>query len=202
MLSFVTRRYFKTRKQFEKKYGVNYHIFSIGIKEINPKDIEFLSLPEEKVSNDDKMLRLRLSFIRNGWTNEHPSDLALDRLPNKKFTVGSGGNHRAYLAKKQKLKKIKAHVYVLVPKQFLITINEQLDNCYKEIERLRKEAADIRRRLDEIDDSSDTYNEEYKYFDLICEKENYYWSEIDRLVKEVALKNKLVTEEELISLYP
>ncbi|MUV38767.1 hypothetical protein JNUCC1_02638 [Lentibacillus sp. JNUCC-1] len=100
----------------------SYHEFDTvdyGIAWVDPRDIIGLSLNPNKIKNDEKMKKLKSSVYANGWTNESPFTLHLCKLPNGKYTVSNGGNHRAYLSNKLKTPHIQALVTIIIPKNLI-----------------------------------------------------------------------------------
>ncbi|MCK6075394.1 hypothetical protein [Paenibacillus silvae] len=80
------------------------------------KDIIGLGLQPKDIANVNKMKRLRQSVATKSWKDESPIDLHLYIIPEGKYTVCSGGNHRPYLANKLHIPSIEAAVDVVIPK--------------------------------------------------------------------------------------
>lgn len=114
MLSVFRRKRWISFERAIKPYD-NFFSVDYGISWVNPQDIIGLSLNPRKVKNGEKTKQLRDSVALNGWTNQSPFTLHLYRLPNGKFTVGNGGNHRAYLSNKLKIPRIRALVTIVIP---------------------------------------------------------------------------------------
>ncbi|MCB8817391.1 hypothetical protein [Desulfosporosinus shakirovi] len=55
---------------------------------------------------------------RYGWKDPAPEGLILKQFPDFTYSVCNGGNRRAYLANQLHLKRIPAHVDVLIPETF------------------------------------------------------------------------------------
>ena len=112
-----------------------YHIVDFGLSWIKPHDICALSLPLKNVRCDEKLQRLKSSVIAIGWNDQYPSDLHLYRLPNGLFVVGSGGNHRAYLANKLSISIIQAYVSIMIPDKLISnSIMQRIEDCLNTIE--------------------------------------------------------------------
>ncbi|HWL12586.1 MAG TPA: hypothetical protein VNQ57_06315 [Ureibacillus sp.] len=79
-----------------------------------------------------------------GWLPIHLSDFELILLPTGKFTVGNGGNHRAYLSKKLKINSVSANIDVLIPEK---NISE---STYAKIQSLEKEISKINNQIQSL----------------------------------------------------
>lgn len=111
-----------------KGYG-EYYLYHYGDHTVYVEDIVGLSY--EGVLSQEKIERLYESIKKDGYYFERYADLHLVLLPNKKYSVCTGGNHRPYIAKKFGMKKIKCNAEILIPKNYLseeeIAICEEID---------------------------------------------------------------------------
>jgi hypothetical protein len=161
----VLLRIFKKKRWLNFEEAVDrykpFHTVYYGIIDIHPKDIIGLSLPEKQIKNDHKMLKLRELVSNNGWNDPHPSDLHLYHLPNGKFTVCSGGNHRSFLANELMIPKIKAYVTILIPRKSIDDeIKSKMEYYLFKEEEYEKEAIRISDWLNEKEIYRDDYIEE------------------------------------------
>ena len=108
-----------------------YRIANIGNRFIDPDKIIGFSLSESKILDSGKLPILEEKISEQGWIPKHLSDFELILLPDGKFTVGNGGNHRAYLSKKLKMKSVPAYIEVLIPE---INISESTKIQIKDLE--------------------------------------------------------------------
>ncbi|MBD7939054.1 hypothetical protein H9655_18615 [Cytobacillus sp. Sa5YUA1] len=116
--------------QLIKQYGEqneDYYIYFYGYKSVYVDEIKGLSY--EGVLRQKKLDRLYQSIKKYGYLCERYRDLHLIYLPNKTYTVATGGNHRPYLAKLLEIKKIIGMVEILIPKNLLA--DEQILECEK-----------------------------------------------------------------------
>lgn len=113
---------------------------NIGHRYINPDDIIGFSLTENDILTSGKLQDLQEKIDEKGWLPKHLSDFELILLPNGKFTVGNGGNHRAYLSKKLKISSVPANIDVLIPEK---NISE---STYIQIQELEQEKSEINNR--------------------------------------------------------
>ncbi len=88
-----------------------YRLVKLGPRSINPNDIIGFSLTRQEILDSSKLQILQESMMRKVGSR-YIYELIL--LPNGKFTVGNGGNHRAYLSKKLKLSSVSAHIDILI----------------------------------------------------------------------------------------
>ncbi|WP_060678764.1 hypothetical protein [Virgibacillus halodenitrificans] len=121
------KKRWKKSEQLYKQYGV-YELYDIGAMWVDTADIIGLSLRPKDIKDDEDMRYLKKSVKERGWENTHRMTLHLVRLPNGKFTVGSGGNHRTYLSREIGFERLKALVSVLIPTKYL------MDEDYAKIE--------------------------------------------------------------------
>jgi hypothetical protein len=121
-----------------------YHIYDEGVLSVKTADIIGLSLwPPEDLFNDSKMKMLKHSVETNGWHDPLPYDLNLTLMPNGKYTVCEGGNHRALLSSVLGIESIKAYVSVAVPFHVMTdTAIKWVNHFENQIQVLRKEAKD------------------------------------------------------------
>jgi len=110
-----------------------YRIANLGSRYINPRNIIGFSLSEKEILNSGKLMYLSENVKVQGWKPIHLQDFELILLPNGKFTVGNGGNHRAYLSKQLTLESIPAHIEVLIPQ------NLMSESTIKKIKELEEE---------------------------------------------------------------
>lgn len=88
---------------------------------------EIIGLSYEGVLSQEKLDRLYHSIMQQGYQYERYQDLHLVYLPNKKYTVATGGNHRPYLAKLLGIKRIIGLVDILIPKSILT--EDEIEEC-------------------------------------------------------------------------
>lgn len=107
-----------------KKYG-DYYLYYYGDHIVYVDDI--IGLSYKGVLSQEKLDILYKSIKENGYYFKLYSDLHLVLMPNGKYSVSSGGNHRPYLAKKLGIKKIMCISEILIPKSLLT--DEQISKC-------------------------------------------------------------------------
>lgn len=95
----------------------DYYIYFYGYESAYVDEIKGLS--RKGVLSQRKLERLYQSIKKNGYLYERYRDLHLLYLPDKTYTVASGGNHRPYLAKLLNIKKIMGLIEILIPKNLL-----------------------------------------------------------------------------------
>lgn len=133
ILGFLKKNRWLPFEKIMKKYpDGTYEVCHIGIQKVHTKDIIGLGLRPRDIANDNKMKRLRQSVATKGWKDESPIDLHLYLIPEGKYTVCSGGNHRPYLADKLHIPSIEAAVDVVIPK------GKITEDTAKAIEALRR----------------------------------------------------------------
>ena len=103
----------------------NYYFYDYGEHTVYVSDI--IGLSYEGVLSQEKLNRLYESIKVNGYYFKRYSDLHLVLMPDGKYSVCSGGNHRPYLAKKLGIKKIKCVIEILIPKNILT--KKQIKKC-------------------------------------------------------------------------
>jgi hypothetical protein len=142
-IKFFNKRRWKLSSEIVSDFKP-YEVVDNGLTWIDPKKILGLCHPSKEVKNDSKMQELRDSVNINGWNDKCPHDLHLYYLPNKKFTVATGGNHRSYLSNELNIPKIQAYVTIVLP--FTIIPEEliaKLEYLYLKEEIYENEAAKI-----------------------------------------------------------
>jgi hypothetical protein len=170
-------------------FGDSYRILHAGVSSVNPSDIVALSISVNDVLSSGKLPILAEKIKEKGWQDISPRTLHLVKLPNSKYTVESGGNHRAYYSRKLGLKLIKADVDVLIPNdlispEFMTTIqklDDEIPILYKKLRSLGRTLRD----KDQIVSENDDYIELESKIDSINQ-------EIQLLLKEEAQKLGLV----------
>jgi hypothetical protein len=131
-----------------------YIYIKLGIKEIDPSLIVALS----RELNQDKLESLRERVQEHGWRDVSPRDLDLILMPNGKYAVDGGGNHRAFLSNELGIKQIKADIGTFMKKDHLTA--EQL--AYIEARERERSTIfkEIRREKDEEKKSELSYKVE------------------------------------------
>jgi hypothetical protein len=135
----------------------NYYLYDYDCRLVHSDEIVGLSFPN--VLRQEKLNRLYRSIKRNGYYFDRYQDLHLVYTPDKIYTVASGGNHRPYLARMLNIKRIKAFVEILIPKDMLT--QEELNEC--------------ERILNEMEFNVNT---DHPYFYELCKKYDLIPSEI------------------------
>lgn len=186
MLSVFTKKRWKSFERAVKVYQ-EYDTVDFGIAWVNPRDIIGLSLNANEIKNDDKMKRLRSSVYLKGWTNQSPVDLHLFKLPNGKYTVCSGGNHRAYLSNELKIPQIKAKVSIIIP------VKQIPEETKSNIEYLLLKEREFDLKAKEINNFLNTkgiyrvdYVAEEALFNKYCEHAQSYLNQRDKLLLDLA----------------
>jgi hypothetical protein len=137
MLLKILKKRWKDSYKFIEPYR-NCQTVDLGVIDVKIKEIIGLGIPENELKNDDKLAYLKDEVEKHGWNDPYPQTLHLYYLPIKKYVVGSGGNHRTYLANEMKIAQIEALVTVFIP-----------DHCFNSKEKEKLDAIDQRRkRLD------------------------------------------------------
>lgn len=98
----------------------NYLPVELDIQTINPASIVSLS----RELDQTRLEGLRRSIRENGWLDLSPSTIDLIMLPDGRYIVSSGGNHRAVVSNEFDIKEIKAKVTAYLPKSLLNEANE------------------------------------------------------------------------------
>ena len=93
---------------------------------------EIVGLSYRGVLRQEKLDRLYDSIKEHGYYYDRYQDLHLVYLPDKTYTVSSGGNHRPYLAKMMGIKKVMAYIEILIPKNILT--DQEIKRCEEIIE--------------------------------------------------------------------
>ncbi|MEK3917209.1 hypothetical protein [Paenibacillus sp. FSL H7-0331] len=83
-----------------------YIYVDLGVQVVYPTEIVALS----RELSPRKLKRLHLSVMENGWQDICPADLSLLKIPDGRYAVDDGGNHRAYISNELGIKEIKASV--------------------------------------------------------------------------------------------
>ncbi|MFE0341664.1 hypothetical protein P5618_015005 [Priestia megaterium] len=93
----------------EGHHYVRYGIITVPVEKIT-------GLSYRGVLRSEKLNSLAESVEKNGFDlkRHSPNDLNLTLYPNGEYAVGSGGNHRTYLAKKIGLQTITASLDILI----------------------------------------------------------------------------------------
>ena len=112
------------------EYGENHFIYDYGYEMVNVDAIKGLSYPG--VLRQEKLDRLYHSVKRKGYLFTRCRDLHLYCLPDRTYTVCTGGNHRPYLAKHLNIKKIRASIEIVIPTELLT--NKEVKACKKILE--------------------------------------------------------------------
>lgn len=129
----------------------DYYLYSYEYQYVYSDEI--IGLTHGTVLSQEKLDDLYDSIMQQGYFYERYEDLHLVYLPNKRYTVCTGGNHRPYLAKLLGIKKIMAYVEILIPKS--IITEAEIEEC-EEI--LKEEGVNV--------------NTSNPYFYRLCEKYN------------------------------
>lgn len=113
----------------------DYLSVELDIQIINPASI--LSLSREL--DQARLEALRKSIRENGWLDLSPNSIGLIMMPDGRYAVSSGGNHRAFVSNEFGIKEIKARVTAYLSKSLVneldkIIIKEEK----KEIDKLFK----------------------------------------------------------------
>lgn len=135
-----------------------------GVIPVPVDDIIGLSLPVSKIRNSEKMKELRVSVKQKGWIDDDSEDLHLYRLPDGKYTVASGGNHRIFLSHQIDKQKINAMVSLLIPESY---IPENIKAKIKDYEDKEKtyqiEVEKIRESLEALGEIRKNVKDEFTY---------------------------------------
>lgn len=173
----------------------SYYILNIGIRKVETKDIIGLSLwPPEKLVIDKKMKRLRSSVVEKGWHDPNPEDLHLYLIPEGKFTVSTGGNHRSILADELKISRIEAFISLVVPK---LKINDKIVNLIEKHTNKIKDIENTAKALSQYLNSKGFERKDYKIeeeqLEYMFNSINELHDEIDELLKNEAIKKKFIS---------
>ncbi|GKU80789.1 hypothetical protein [Niallia sp. NCCP-28] len=146
-----------------------YVTVDLGITSISPKNIIGLTFPTKKIKSDAKLTDLRKSVELKGWNDRSPADLHLFLLPNGKYTVATGGNHRSYLSNKLEIPKIQAMVSILIPEKYMTeNIQSQMKYYADKEEVYKKEALDLQKFLEKQGNRRKNYSKEEKLYSDYC----------------------------------
>lgn len=169
MLKLFTKKRWLTTNKAVKMFRP-YDVVDLGITWINPKDIIGLLFPVKEIKNDEKIQRLRQLVNSNGWDDKTPSDLHLYFLPNGKFTVATGGNHRSYLSNELNIPKIKAYVTILLPINSIPeVVKSKVEYFWLKESIYEKEATEINKYLQEKGFRRNKYEHETKLYENYCD---------------------------------
>lgn len=140
-----------------------YRIATLGCRYIKPIDIIGFSLSEQKILDSGKLEYLKERVQQNGWQPIHVSDFELILFPNQKYSVGNGGNHRAYLSKLLGIESVLAHIEILIPERKISEYTKSKIEQYEEEIKLFSKNAKELKRLDEptkkqMDELEKNYN--------------------------------------------
>ncbi|MGM1044770.1 MAG: hypothetical protein ACQEXX_01350 [Bacillota bacterium] len=121
----------------------DYIYVNLGIQTVDPSLIVALS----RELDQDKLDRLRESISSNGWQDIAPSTLNLLLMPDGKYAVDSGGNHRAVVSNELGIKEIRASIGTCIHKSSFYALElEHIENnngllrkLYREIRQTEKE---------------------------------------------------------------
>lgn len=171
-----------------RPYG-SYRILNVGVSQVNPSDIVALSISVNDVLTSGKLQKLEKKIKENGWKDVSPVDLHLIKMPNSKYTVESGGNHRAYYSRMNGIKLIKAFVDVLIPYEMInpniLSNIEKLDDAYT---LLAAENYKLTRKL-KATGQNVSENDRYNELSTSMDKNR---DEIQMLLKEEACRSGLL----------
>ncbi|PKG23832.1 hypothetical protein [Niallia nealsonii] len=174
-----------------------YVTVDFGITSISPKNIIGLTFPTREIKNDNKLTDLRKSVELKGWNDKSPADLHLFLLPNGKYTVATGGNHRSYLSNKLEIPKIKAMVTILIPEKYITeNIKSQLDYYSNKEDMYKKEALELNKFLQKQGTRRKNYQKEEKLYNDYCKLAENMNHKRDALLLSLAKFLNLLPKEE------
>lgn len=158
------------------------------------KDIIGLSLwPPRKLLSDKKMAWLKEQVKKNGWHDPHPETLDLYLLPNRKYIVSYGGNHRPVLANKLGIYEIQTNVEIIIPKSFTDTkVSVEIANLKNKIKNIEDDASRLNRYLMSKGARRMYCNAEEQHLDKMFFNCDKLYSEINQLLKAQAMKCNLL----------
>lgn len=166
----------------------------LGVIDVETKEIIGLSISENELINDHEAWSyLNGEIEKNGWNDPYPQTLHLYYLPIKKYIVGSGGNHRTYLATQKKIPKIKALVTVFIPDHCLtLQLKGELDAIELKRKELEKESMILNNWLKEkgvlrINYTLEEESLQKLYLRMDKEEENYR-----NVLLDIASRNNLL----------
>ena len=124
--------------------------------------------------------------------------LHLVRLPNGKFTVGSGGNHRTYLSKEIGLDRLIAFVSVLVPTKYL-TEEDHADIEYFILK--HNEYYNLADKKNKYLNSKGVFRENYVIeeaeYDRACDLADNMLAQRNEVFRRVAMSNGIMKENDV-----
>jgi hypothetical protein len=194
---FLKKKRWKSSRELYKQYGSN-ELYDIGAMWVNTKDIVGLSLPADKIKDDKDMRFLKQSVKKDGWDNTQCRTLHLVRLPDGKLTVGSGGNHRTYLAHEIGLDRFVAYVSVLVPTE-CITEEHRSEIEYYCLK--GDEYEELAMRKNEFLNDKGAFRNDYPLdeaeFDRLCNIADKMEEKRREVLRRCALENGLIDEHDV-----
>lgn len=197
MAKLFSKKRWKSSEQLYKRYGV-YELYDIGAMWVDTADIIGLSLRPSSIKDDEDMRYLRESVKEKGWKNIHYRTLHLVRLPNGKFTVGSGGNHRTYLSKEIGLERLIAFVSVLVPTKYL-TEEDHADIEYFTLK--YNEYYNLADKKNKHLNSKGVFRENFVIeeaeFGRACDLADKMLAQRNEVFRRVAMRNGIMKENEI-----
>ena len=161
----------------------NYQLYYLGITEVDPSKIIGLSRSLKEIANDAEMASLKKNVKRYGWKDPAPEGLLLIQFPDFTYSVCNGGNHRAYFANQLHLKRIPAHVDVLIPETSFSP------DCALEFKKLTRQVEVLMEKFREL--LGVPYNEQKQQ---LIDESNALDEKIQSLLKTEAMRLKLIDE--------
>jgi hypothetical protein len=194
-LKIFNRKRWKRSSEVVARYRP-YDIVDFGLIWVDPIKILGLCHPVKKVKSDSKIQRLRESVTKNGWNDEHPRDLHLYYLPNKKFTVSTGGDHRSYLSNELNIPKIQAYVTIVLPFNVIPEeIKSKLEYYYLKEDIYDREAKEVNDWLWEKGHHRSKYPEE-KVYQNLCKLADQMYEKRKELLLSFAESINMIPIEE------
>lgn len=196
-MNLFSKKRWKSSDLLYKRYGV-YELYDIGAMWVDTADIIGLSLPPSSIKDDEDMRYLKESVNEKGWKNIHYRTLHLIRLPNGKFTVGSGGNHRTYLSKEIGLERLIAFVSVLVPIKYLIEEDQaNMEYFTMKHSEYYKLADNKNKYLNSKGVFRENYVIEEAEYDKLCDLADKMLVQRQEVFRRVAMRNGIMKENDV-----
>lgn len=177
-----------------------YRYVDIGVIYVKTEEIIALSLwPPEKVATDEKMVRLIDKVKREGWNDPFPQTINLYKIPNGKYIVGEGGNHRPMLASELGISEILANVCIVIPEDFIpLDANREIVSIETKIRALVELAHNKRDLLWSLEDDKnvdeDSCKQVEREYNGVCKRIDNCHDDIDLILRNIAVEQKLLSD--------